>query len=392
MSFAGGANRRKSAVPKTANNSGELVKWKEQSISEFSSREENIQELAILQMKCFIKSFVMAVRIQSWYRMVRSRRPFHQYHVERLLTKGILFQGWKILTRAEHMSRRRRTGIPFFEWRNEKRLRRQADYCTSRFFQISINTLQINAFSCWSFFNYASVQCDGVRAITLSSLLHERVRRLILRKIYNTWSYETRRIKTLRFSARRILNRTSNRTSNPKWRMEICTNVFQMWRRYTATKVAFRSGKIAPLFSPPEFVYLDAWFKLRTALMIKQVKCIDALKKYKMLLQMRAWRLWKKEVVGLIGSVEQFSKVSLAIEHYEHTLVFNVLWAWNSVARNHRKDYQRLKRTYLAWGGWARVHRRDVQMKADCALLMRMRRQSKAFKIMAAITFSITQR
>lgn len=147
--------------------------------------------------------------------------------------------------------------------------------------------------------------------------------------------------------------RTYNRSVNQRWLMEIVMSCFHLWRRYVATRIAFRNGKTAPVFPSPEHIYLEQWVVLRTSLIVKQVKYLHAKDKYAILVQSRALRAWKGMMRGILGNKEfedaVKAKKTVAIEFYELNVKRRIVFAWNQVARNHRKDLRRIKRCYLAW-------------------------------------------
>ena len=178
--------------------------------------------------------------------------------------------------------------------------------------------------------------------------------------------------------------------------MEIVLACFHLWRRYIATKIAFRNGKTAPVFPSPEHIYLEQWVILRTSLIVKQVKYLHAKEKFAILVQSRAIRAWKGLMKGILGNKEYEdavkAKKTVAIEFYELHVKKRIVYAWNQVARNHRRDLRRIKRCYLAWFRWSRAAKKHRICAKQVQMMMQVRNRKKTLKIMAALTHSILQR
>lgn len=216
---------------------------------------------------------------------------------------------------------------------------------------------------------------------------------LIIRKLFNHWMSEVRRLKTVRYQARRILNRSYDSIMNPKWLLEIKTTIFHLWRRYTALRAAIRQGKAAPAFSSPDDLYIEQWGSLRAAIIVKHMVNSAVNGRAKKLTLHRSIQAWVVVCRNLgVGKEREKmiqSYLTLANQHYEFNLLFKIMRLWNQVVRNHGKDFKRMKRCFLAIGVWTRADRKRRLVGEKVVQLLNRNRQRKAVKTMAAATFSV---
>lgn len=143
-------------MQKTGVDSSALTLWKEEIIRGGADYEESVQEMALLQMKYFVNSFVSALKMQSWYRMMRYRRPFLRHRKERRKVKRDNFQAWALLTAAELFCYRHQLGQPFKLWHNEVIFRKRADALVVKVFNNSLSKVKLSLFSCAAFYNVSS--------------------------------------------------------------------------------------------------------------------------------------------------------------------------------------------------------------------------------------------
>lgn len=112
-----------------------------------------------LMVSPFIPFSVKVLKVQSWYRMLRHRRPFLEYCQKRYATKRAVFVAWAKVTWADKRNHIRRLILPFTAWRNETRFRRTADVLVSKILHSSLAKGRITPFSCWAFFNVLYTPC-----------------------------------------------------------------------------------------------------------------------------------------------------------------------------------------------------------------------------------------
>lgn len=81
----------------------QLKVWNQMRIQQQLDTEIVKQEIAVARVRGFLDAIASVVRLQSWWRMIRVRRKYEEWLVERRAVRRKYYRSWKIFWRSERM-------------------------------------------------------------------------------------------------------------------------------------------------------------------------------------------------------------------------------------------------------------------------------------------------
>ena len=96
------------------------------------------QTAALGQMKGFMHAILLIVKLQNWWRMLRSKAKFAEWRKERNEVKSTFFRAWRIFYKSERMFYRIVVGKPLHAWIQEIADQKRLSALVAEFFKISI--------------------------------------------------------------------------------------------------------------------------------------------------------------------------------------------------------------------------------------------------------------
>lgn len=91
---------------------GQLKSWRDERQNKMMNKESTKQGIAVNKVIGFLNAIAMAVRIQSWFRMVRVRNLYWVILAERKSVKYTYLRAWRIQQKSEKMFRVRSALFP----------------------------------------------------------------------------------------------------------------------------------------------------------------------------------------------------------------------------------------------------------------------------------------
>ncbi len=348
-----------------------LRTWTNESNTLMLQREDVKQEVAVQRMKKFMDAIVEANRIQSWWRMLNVRWTFRRWREERNEIRNLFFRAWKNEWLSEKMRIRVIGGTVFQAWAEEMREKKRLSELAIKFFQISIKRSRLSAQAVMAYFNPE----DYMKNIEESDL--NKIRGLILRKLFKSWVFEIRELKHLRFRAGQTLSRAMRRTNGPMWAKEITLLTFHMWRRYSAVRRAYKQEEPVPRFTLP---FLAQWPKLLQSVALKEARKKRAADNVVMLLLLRQFRTWKYVMTLPRGAM--LTPEEIAINHFNNRLVKVSYEAWSGYLQERGTVVRRRNKCFDAWAKFAPNVRRLRDSFQKTQAWIKRRCKMKAMRIM----------
>ena len=182
-----------------------------------------------------------------------------------------------------------------------------------------IKRSRLSAQAVMAFFNPEDYMQDHISEIDIN-----KIRGLILRKLFKGWCNEARNLKHDRQKAGMTLARAMRRTNGPMWAKETTLLTFHMWRRYGAVRRAYRNEEPVPRFSLP---FLVQWPKLLQKVSLNEARKKRASDNAKLLVCIRQFRKWRYMMT--IDKSEILTPEEMADAHFNERLLG---WTFNSWA------------------------------------------------------------
>ena len=249
----------------------------------FLNEERFQHEIALMKVKSFMNAILKVTRIQAWYRMIKVRKQYLSRYNGKLILKSKVFKVWKQYAKCSLLFYEQVVGKPFRAWQGEIIDGKRLQVLVKEFFQLCIQRLKLTPQAVFAYFSPS--QWGNV----LSETDQNKIRRLILIKLFHGWQVEVRRLRVRRFHGSQILSRMMRRSKGPLWVKEINLVCFHMWRRYTCIRLAFKREEPEPRFSNP---FLPQWAKLLSEMTIKRIKKKRAQEISQLLTTKRIFRRW----------------------------------------------------------------------------------------------------
>ena len=170
-----------------------------------------------------------------------------------------------------------------------------------------------------------------------------KVRRLILQKLYAAWLKENQRLQISRFRAGQVLARVARRIQEKFSPKEFQMVSFHMWRRYAAVKAAHRRDEKDPPFVVP---YITRWPRLLRILNSKRIKKKRAEEKAHKVIYFRVLKAWRLSREKVRDGFEDTDLEDIAIRHYEDRLCGVIIKAWCGVAKERGRNLRRREKLF----------------------------------------------
>jgi len=260
-----------------------IKKWAQIQNSRFLNEEKFQHEIALTKVKGFMNAIIKATRIQAWYRMIKVRKQYLSRYNGKLMLKNKFFIAWRQYSRCSVLFYEQVVGKPFRAWHGEVTDGKRLQVLVKEFFKLCIQRLKLTPQAVFAYFSPS--QWGNV----LSETDQNKIRRLILIKLFQGWQVEARRLRVRRFKGSQILSRMMRRTKGPLWIKEINLVCFHMWRRYTCIRLAFKREEPEPRFNNP---FLPQWAKLLSEMTIKRIKKKRAQERSQVLTTKRIFKRW----------------------------------------------------------------------------------------------------
>lgn len=170
-----------------------------------------------------------------------------------------------------------------------------------------------------------------------------KVRRLILHKLYNDWIAENKRLQISRFKAGQVLARVARRIQDRLSPKEFQLVSFHLWRRYSSVKNSFRKQEQEKVFMVP---YIQRWPRLLRILHSQQIKKKRAAEKADRVTFHRAWGRWKQALERIKEDITDPSQEETSKTHFEEVLKKRILTAWSEITRERGRNMRRRERCF----------------------------------------------
>ncbi len=260
-----------------------VKKWAQLQHNKFLNEEKFQHEIALMKVKSFMNAILKATRIQAWYRMIKVRKQYLSRYNGKLILKNKIFKAWRQYAKSSLLFYEQIVGKPFRAWHGEVIDGKRLQVLVKEFFKLCIQRLKLTPQAVFAYFSPS--QWGNV----LSETDQNKIRRLILMKLFHGWQVEARRLRVRRFRGSQILSRMMRRSKGPLWIKEINLVCFHMWRRYTCIRLAFKREEPEPRFNNP---FLPQWAKLLSEMTIKRIKKKRAQERSQLLTTKRIFKRW----------------------------------------------------------------------------------------------------
>ena len=280
-----------------------LRAWSREEENEKLSSESFRQEFALDKMKGFMHAILHIVKLQNWWRMLRSKAKFAEWRAERNEIKEKFFCAWKIYFRAEKMRHMILCGKPFHAWTQEIVDEKRLSKLVGEFFRISIARSRLTPQAVMTFFSSEEVD--------ISEQDRNKIRRLILTRLYRGWQADVKETLRTRYKASAILARCMRRGNTTLWAKENMFLVYHTWRRYIQVNLAYKQDLPIPRFT---FPHIPGWSELSKKITMKKLRKQRAAGNYEKLLYIRWFRSWQKMMT--VDKASLMTPDELAEHHY----------------------------------------------------------------------------
>ena len=145
-----------------------------------------------------------------------------------------------------------------------------------------------------------------------------KVRRLILQKLYTAWIKENQRLQISRFRAGQVLARVARRIQEKLSPKEFQMISFHLWHRYAAVKAAHRRDeKDKPYVTP----YIARWPRLLRILNSKRIRNTRALERARKVVFHRCMKAWKIAMEKERSDIDDDDGQEKAERHFDDRLL-----------------------------------------------------------------------
>ena len=300
----------------------------------------------------FMKS---SVRLQSWWRTMRSRMRLNRWKATRIRRKCVHFRAWKSATNAQTYFDRMICKWVWRGWRqvvlDQKSIRKVSwQVFKSRVGRKTLSITAVNLFF--------SEDADPPDASSYNAL-RLGVRRQILQLLIDSWRQELKYWRKCRIGAMIMMQRAFRRTEagRPRWTPELVSLVFHMWRRSLAYKRRFKAKERLPKFSSPDIPEWDEWVHRYTSRQLLKQKVSKRGTRVFKRERLRRWLGYTRYMRGIAD------RLALAKQHFEKVLLLTIMGSWLKYCRSRGRFLRRRGIYFGAWRAWAPRKRRLRQLK-----------------------------
>eukprot|EP00939_MAST-03C_sp_MAST-3C-sp1_P004551 g4551.t1 len=321
---------------------------------------------------------IAAQKIQSWYRMERSRSRFYRYVWGRRKRLKSVFQDWSNSFRARRHFRSSKLLHIFITWKTLasrqvskrfylERVKKMEE--TNQSSETSNDPIAMLSDDEEGLLERTRTSGDGgdddddsdsghypERSIadverenrTMLSRFHMRriakTRRVV--DLFNRWVAWTKRCQTRRRKALLVLRRCRSRVDNQMWLTERVSLILNMWHRYTVFKRAVRLGQDPPNFCSPRYVDLCEWKRY--------VQIYNRRKYLKENASVLARRFVSKRYFRRLRKYLQKRrakklKMKLAVRHHVEMCARSCLRRWHKITRSRGRRYRAMRSVLREW-------------------------------------------
>ena len=362
-------------------NINRLKKWNEKKILMKTLEDENRQELALYKVKRFMDAIFIIIKLQSWWRMHREMMRYEVWRAERRKIKRLYYAAWKRQVKAEKSYLYQVLGKPFEAWATEVQDAKNLRVLVRDFFLLCIKRLKLTPQAVMAYF---SPQEWGA---SISEGDQNKIRRLVLSKLYQGWRSEVRFLRNNRFKASQILTRVMRRSKGPLWVKETTLVCFHVWRRYSSVRKAYKLQLPEPRFGAP---YLPQWTKLLQTITLQRISRKRAAEKAEMLVYIRTFRKWT--FIMTVDRTQSANPEAVAESHNRRVILRRVVLAWRTVLRERGTIVRVRNRCFFKWKKWAPVRSRMSSLKKQTKIWLDGRRTYNAFYAMQVQCFELISR
>lgn len=181
-----------------------------------------------------------------------------------------------------------------------------------------------------------------------------KVRRLILKKLYTAWLKENQRLQISRFRAGQVLARVARRIQEKLSPKEFQMISFHLWHRYASVKGSHRRDEKDKAFVTP---YIARWPRLLRILNSKRIRNKRTEEKAHKVMCYRALKSWRIAMDKEQADLDNLDLEDKATRHFEDRLCGGVVSAWSALAKERGKNLRRREKCFRAWAQWAPQHR-----------------------------------
>jgi hypothetical protein len=303
-------------------NINKLKKWNDKKILKKTSEDENRQEIALFKVKQFMDAIFLIIKLQAWWRMNREVMRYEVWRAERRKIKRLYYAAWKRQVKAEKSYLYQILGKPFEAWATEVQDAKNLRILVRDFFLLCIKRLRLTPQAVMAYF---SPQEWGA---SISEGDQNKIRRLVLSKLFSGWRSEIRFLRNNRFKASQILTRVMRRSKGPLWVKETTLVCFHVWRRYGAVRKAYKLQLPEPRFGAP---YLPQWTKLLQTITLQRIARKRAAEKGEMLVYIRTFRRWT--FIMTVDRTQSANPEAIAESHNRRVILKRVVLAWRTILR-----------------------------------------------------------
>ena len=170
-----------------------------------------------------------------------------------------------------------------------------------------------------------------------------KVRRLILNKLYAAWLKENQRLQISRFRAGQVLARVARRIQEKLSPKEFQMISFHMWHRYSAVKAAYRRDeKDRPFVTP----YIARWPRLLRILNSKRIRGKLAEEKAQKVVFHRVMKAWRITMAKERSDILDGDSEDMAIRHFDDRLCRSVMQVWCNLARERGRNLRKREKYF----------------------------------------------
>ncbi len=260
-------------------------------------------------------------------------------------------------------------GKPFDAWTQEIADEKRLSALAGEFFKRSIARSRLTPQAVMTFFSTEEVE--------ISEQDRNKIRRLILTKLYQGWQNDVKQTLRNRFKAGSILARCMRRGNGTLWAKENIFIVYHTWKRYTQVQQAYRLDAPIPRFTLP---FIPGWQALIKAITMKKLRKQRAAGNSEKLYYIRWFRAWKKMMT--IDKASLMTPEEVAEHHYNLLIVKRHILAWHQILAERGSIMRIRDKCFNAWKIYAprkRILRNTSQSLKDWQILCM---KAKAYRAM----------
>lgn len=355
-----------------------LRDWKAERTRELEQREESLQEMAVAKVRGFMDAVLIIVKLQSWIRMIKPRRKYYLYRLERIVIRRKFFYGWKRYVKGQLMRLHYVIGKPFRAWKEEVEDVKRLQSMVLQFFQTSIKKLRLTPQSIMCFFSAEKFNS----AISETDI--NKIRRLILSAIFRGWRIQVRSLKTMQFRAAQIISRMVRRTKGVLYSKEAVLVCYHLWKRYVAVRIAYRREELDPFFAQP---LIPQWNTLYQLIVVQRIRKKRAAELGQRLIALRTWKRWRNMMT--MDKSQMLNPQQRADIHYSSYLSRCVLTGWFEVIRERGRNVRRRNKIFYMWANWAPNKRRMRSSYLKALSLAQFARIRTAYNVIKSQCYEV---